>query len=131
MDTNNLPSYLQPDVSANEFFQAILKSLIKRESNSASMDLDYEVICKGVPFDVTLKISVTLEQLIESLEECLDDIVVRSACEDDDEYTESVCFLNKHRDVLNTAKALLLNNKSRYDWSKDKPLLAGYLSHLT
>lgn len=63
MDTNNLPSYLQPDVSANEFFQAILKSLIKRESNSASMDLDYEVICKGVPFDVTLKISVSLEKL--------------------------------------------------------------------
>ena len=63
MDTNNLPSHLHPNVSANEFFQAVLKSFIKNESNAASVNLHYEVICKGVPLDAVLKVDITLDRL--------------------------------------------------------------------
>ena len=63
MDTNNLPSHLHPNVSADGFFQAVLRSFIKNESNAASVILHYEVICKGVPLDAVLKVDITLDRL--------------------------------------------------------------------
>ena len=50
-----------------------------------------------------------IKELIDALEECLADIEVRSYFEDEEDWKETIAFLNKHRDTLNHAKARLQN----------------------
>ena len=53
-----------------------------------------------------------IKDLINALDECLADIEVRSYFEDDEEdWKETIAFLNKHRDTLNDAKARLQNGE--------------------
>lgn len=46
-----------------------------------------------------------IKELIDALDECLADIEVRSYFEDEEDWKETIAFLNKHRDTLNHAKA--------------------------
>ena len=50
-----------------------------------------------------------IKELINALDECLADIEVRSYFEDEEDWKETIAFLNKHRDTLNHAKARLQN----------------------
>ena len=50
-----------------------------------------------------------IKDLINALDECLADIEVRSYFEDEEDWKETIAFLNKHRDTLNNAKARLQN----------------------
>ena len=50
-----------------------------------------------------------IKELIDALEECLADIEVRSYFEDEEDWKETIAFLNKHRGTLNHAKARLQN----------------------
>ena len=50
-----------------------------------------------------------IKDLINALDECLADIEVRSYFEDEEDWKETIAFLNKHRDTLNHAKARLQN----------------------
>ena len=50
-----------------------------------------------------------IKELIDALEECLADIEVRSYFEDEEDWRDTIAFLNKHRDTLNNAKARLQN----------------------
>ena len=50
-----------------------------------------------------------IKELIDALEECLADIEVRSYFEDEEDWKDTIAFLNKHRDTLNHAKARLQN----------------------
>jgi hypothetical protein len=46
-----------------------------------------------------------IKDLIDALEECLADIEVRSHFENEEDWRDTIAFLNKHRDTLNHAKA--------------------------
>ena len=50
-----------------------------------------------------------IKELIDALEECLADIEVRSYFEDEEDWKETIAFLNKHRDTMNNAKARIQN----------------------
>ena len=50
-----------------------------------------------------------IKELINALEECLSDIEVRSSFEDEEDWKETIAFLNKHRDTMNNAKARIQN----------------------
>ena len=50
-----------------------------------------------------------IKELIDALDECLADIEVRSYFEDEEDWKETIAFLNKHRDTLNNAKARIQN----------------------
>ena len=50
-----------------------------------------------------------IKDLINALDECLADIEVRSYFEDEEDWKETIAFLNKHMDTLNHAKARLQN----------------------
>lgn len=56
-----------------------------------------------------MKNKQVIKELINALEECLADIEVRSSFEDEEDWKETIAFLNKHRDTLNNAKARLQN----------------------
>lgn len=56
-----------------------------------------------------MKNKQVIKELINALEECLADIEVRSFFEDEEDWKETIAFLNKHRDTLNNAKARIQN----------------------
>ena len=56
-----------------------------------------------------MKNKQVIKELIDALEECLADIEVRSYFEDEEDWKETIAFLNKHRDTLNNAKARIQN----------------------
>ena len=56
-----------------------------------------------------MKNKQVIKELIDALEECLADIEVRSYFEDEEDWKETIAFLNKHRDTMNNAKARIQN----------------------
>ena len=58
---------------------------------------------------VKMKNKQVIKDLINALEECLADIEVRSYFEDEEDWKETIAFLNKHRDTMNNAKARIQN----------------------
>ena len=56
-----------------------------------------------------MKNKQVIKELINALDECLADIEVRSYFEDEEDWKETISFLNKHRDTLNNAKARIQN----------------------
>ena len=50
-----------------------------------------------------------IKEVIDALEACLADIEVRSSFEDEEDWKETIAFLNKHRDTMNNAKARIQN----------------------
>ena len=58
---------------------------------------------------VKMKNKQVIKELINALEECLADIEVRSYFEDEEDWKETIAFLNKHRDTMNNAKARIQN----------------------
>lgn len=56
-----------------------------------------------------MKNKQVIKELIDALEECLADIEVRSYFEDEEDWKETIAFLNKHRNTMNNAKARIQN----------------------